>query len=170
MRSVGRDGGKDTSRANEERIGCQDRARPCHSLLACHLNVAEIVKCVAKNDNIQDWLSNAAGIGKVSRSDSPHDLAYSVAAEFAAIAEEVREPYYEEARKSCEAEIRADCAKKGITDEAEIARRIESKVALLVADNLPETPMSPPTKAKPQFSEPANSCPSRPSVQRHPAV
>ena len=91
--------------------------------------------CVeAKNDNIQDWLSNAAGIGKVSRSDSSHDLAYSVAAEFAAIAEEVREPYYEEARKSCEAEVRADCAKKGVTDEAEIARRIESKAALLVLD------------------------------------
>ncbi len=52
----------------------------------------------------------------------------------ASIAEEVREPYYEEARKSCEAEVRADCAKKGVTDEAEIARRIESKAALLVLD------------------------------------
>ena len=89
--------------------------------------------CVeAKNDNIQDWLSNAAGIGKVSRSNSSHDLAYSVAAEFAVIAEEVRAPYYEEARKSCEAEVRADCAKKGITDEAEIKAKIESKAALIV--------------------------------------
>ena len=91
--------------------------------------------CVeAKGDNVQDWLARAAGIAKVSRSDSSHDLAYSVTAEFAAIAEEVREPYYEEARKSSEAEVRAACAKKGITDEAEIARRIESKVALLVLD------------------------------------
>ena len=91
--------------------------------------------CVeAKNDNIQDWLSNAAGIGKASRSDSSHDLAYSVTAEFAAIAEEVTAPYYEEARKSCEAEVRAACAKKGITDEAEIARRIESKASLIVLE------------------------------------
>jgi hypothetical protein len=91
--------------------------------------------CVeAKNDNIQDWLSNAAGIGKASRSDSSHDLAYSVTAEFAAIAEEVTAPYYEEARKSCEAEVRAACTKKGITDEAEIARRIESKASMLVLD------------------------------------
>ncbi len=91
--------------------------------------------CVeAKNDNIQDWLSNAAGIGKASRSDSSRDLAYSVTAEFAAIADEVTAPYYEEARKSCEAEVRAACAKKGITDEAEIKRRIESKASMLVLD------------------------------------
>ena len=89
--------------------------------------------CVeAKNDNIQDWLSNAAGIGKVSRSNSSHDLAYSVAAEFAVIAEEVRAPYYEDARKECEADVRAACAKKDITNEAEILKKIEAKAALIV--------------------------------------
>ena len=85
-----------------------------------------------KNDNIQDWLSAAAGIGKVSRSNPSHDLAYSAAAEFAVIAEDVREPYYEEARKSCEAEVRAACAKKGITSEAEIKDKIDAKAAMLV--------------------------------------
>jgi hypothetical protein len=87
-----------------------------------------------KNDNIQDWLSAAAGIGKASRSDSSHDLAYSVSAEFAVIAEEVRAPYYEEARQSCEAEVRAACAKKGITAEAEIKEKIEAKAASIVLD------------------------------------
>ena len=91
--------------------------------------------CVeAKNDNIQDWLSNAAGIGKASRSNPSHDLAYSVAAEFAVIAEEVRAPYYEDARKECEAEVRAACAKKNITNEAEIMKKIEAKAALIVLD------------------------------------
>ena len=91
--------------------------------------------CVeAKNDNIQDWLSNAAGIGKASRSNPSHDLAYSVAAEFAVIAEEVRAPYYEDARKECEAEVRAACAKKNITNEAEILKKIESKAAMIVFD------------------------------------
>ena len=91
--------------------------------------------CVeAKNDNIQDWLSNAAGIGKVSRSNPSNDLAYSVAAEFAVIAEEVRAPYYEDARKECEAEVRAACAKKGITNEAEIQKKIEAKAAMIVLD------------------------------------
>ena len=87
-----------------------------------------------KNDNIQDWLSAAAGIGKASRSDSSHDLAYSVTVEFAVIAEEVRAPYYDEARKSCEAEVRAACAKKGITAEAEIKEKIDAKAASIVLD------------------------------------
>ena len=91
--------------------------------------------CVeAKNDNIQDWLSRVAGISNVARSDPSHDLAFSVTLEFAALAEEVRAPYYEDARKSCEAEVRAACAKKNITNEAEIQKKIEAKVAMIVLD------------------------------------
>jgi hypothetical protein len=88
----------------------------------------------AKNDNIQDWLSVGAGIAKVSKSVKTDNLAYSVTLEFAAIADEVNAPYLEQAAKACEAEVRAACAKKGITDEAEIKRRIDSKAALLVMD------------------------------------
>lgn len=89
--------------------------------------------CVeAKSDNVQDWLARAAGIAKVSRSDQSHDLAYSVAAEFAVIAETVRAPYYDAAREACEAEVRAACAKKGITDEPTIQDRIEAKAAMIV--------------------------------------
>ena len=62
--------------------------------------------CVeAKNDNVQTWLQNAAGISKVSRSDTTNDLAFCATAEFNALADEVKAPFREEARKSCEAEI-----------------------------------------------------------------
>ena len=85
--------------------------------------------CVeAKNDKLMDWLGRAAGIIKAARSDESKDLAYSITAEFKSIADEVREPYIEEARKSCEAEVRADCAKQGITDEEVISDTIETKV------------------------------------------
>ncbi len=91
--------------------------------------------CVeAKGDNIQEWLSRAEGIVKAARSDESKDLAYSVAAEFAVIADSVREPYLEDARKECEPQVRETCAKKGITDEATIKDRIESKAAMIVAD------------------------------------
>lgn len=74
--------------------------------------------CVeAKNDNVQTWLQNAAGISKASRSDTTNDLAFSAAAEFNALADEVKAPFREEARKSCEAEIRAQCKKENVTSE-----------------------------------------------------
>ena len=86
----------------------------------------------AKSGNIQTWLSRQAGITNVAHSDESKDLAYSINAEFKCIADEVREPYIKEARKSCEAEIRAECAKQGITDEEIIEETIETKVQQLL--------------------------------------
>ena len=85
--------------------------------------------CVeAKNDNVQTWLQNAAGISKASRSDTTNDLAFSAAAEFNALADEVKAPFREEARKSCEAEIRAQCKKENVTSEELIKSRIDTQV------------------------------------------
>ena len=85
--------------------------------------------CVeAKNDNVQTWLQNAAGISKASRSDTTNDLAFSAAAEFNALADEVKAPFREEARKSCEAEIRAQCKKENVTSEELIKARIDTQV------------------------------------------
>ena len=85
--------------------------------------------CVeAKNDNVQTWLQNAAGISKASRSDTTNDLAFSAAAEFNALADEVKAPFREEARKSCEAEIRAQCKKENVTSEELIKARIDTEV------------------------------------------
>ena len=85
--------------------------------------------CVeAKNDNVQTWLQNAAGISKASRSDTTNDLAFSAAAEFNALADEVKAPFREEARKSCEAEIRAQCKKENVTNEELIKSRIDTHV------------------------------------------
>jgi len=90
--------------------------------------------CVeAKNDNVQEFLARAAGIVKAAKSDETTDLARSVGAELAEIAEQVRQPFYEKARAECEAAVRADCAKKGVTDEAEIKNRIENKALMIVA-------------------------------------
>ena len=87
----------------------------------------------AKNDNIQEYMQRAMNIASAGRSEQKDDLAYSVTAEFAALAEKVRTPFLDAARKECEAEVRAWCAKKGITDEAEIQERItgtaETKLA-----------------------------------------
>ena len=88
----------------------------------------------AKNDNIQAWLSRAAGIEHAARSDGSHNLAYSVTAEFNVIANEVRKPFEDAARAECEAGVRAECAEKGITDEATIKGRIENKVQMLMLD------------------------------------
>ena len=88
----------------------------------------------SKNDNIQAWLSRAAGIEHAARSDESHNLAYSVTAEFNVIADEVRKPFEDAARAECEAGVRAECAEKGITDEATIKGRIENKVQMLVLD------------------------------------
>ena len=91
--------------------------------------------CVeAKNDNVQEFLARAAGIVKAAKSDETTDLAKSAIAEFNDIAEEVRRPFYEEAKASCEAGVREFCAKKGITDEDEIRRRIDSKAANIVLE------------------------------------
>ena len=85
--------------------------------------------CVeAKNDNVQTWLQNAAGISKASRSDTTNDLAFCAAAEFNALADEVKAPFREEARKSCEAEIRAQCKKEDVTSEELIKARIDTQV------------------------------------------
>ena len=85
--------------------------------------------CVeAKNDNVQTWLQNAAGISKASRSDTTNDLAFSATAEFNALADEVKAPFREEARKSCEAEIRAQCKKENVTSEELIKARIDTQV------------------------------------------
>ena len=85
--------------------------------------------CVeAKGDNLMDWLAREAGIIKAARSTKAHDLAYSINAEFKYIADGVLEPYVKEARASCEAEIRADFAEKGIEDELIISETIETKV------------------------------------------
>ena len=87
----------------------------------------------AKNDNIQEYMQRAMNIASAGRSEQKDDLAYSVTAEFAALAEKVRTPFLDAARTECEAEVRAWCAKKGITDEAEIQERItgtaETKLA-----------------------------------------
>lgn len=87
----------------------------------------------AKNDNIQEYMQRAMNIASAGRSEQKDDLAYSVTAEFAALAEKVRTPFLDAARKECEADVRAWCAQKGITDEAEIQERItgtaETKLA-----------------------------------------
>ena len=88
----------------------------------------------AKNDNIQAWLSRAAGIEHAARSDGSHNLAYSVTAEFNVIADEVRKPFEDAVRAECEAGVRAECAEKGITDEETIKGRIENKVQMLMLD------------------------------------
>ena len=91
--------------------------------------------CVeAKGDNIQEWLAREAGLVKASRSDESKDLAFSITAEFSALADQVREPYLEEARKSCEAQIRAQCAEEGVTNEADIQSRIETRAQQLVME------------------------------------
>lgn len=69
----------------------------------------------------------------------------------------------------------SDCRSGSTTTSALCASAISPTPSTVSTPNapaahLPRQPMSPQTKAKPQFSEPANSCPSRPSVQRHPAV
>jgi hypothetical protein len=95
--------------------------------------------CVeAKNDNVQTWLQNAAGISKVSRSDTTNDLAFCAAAEFNALADEVEAPFREEARKSCEAEIRAQCQKEDVTSEELIKGRIDTKVDLILQQKAEE--------------------------------
>ncbi len=95
--------------------------------------------CVeAKNDNVQTWLQNAAGISKASRSDTTNDLAFCATAEFNALADEVKAPFREEARKSCEAEIRAQCQKERVTSEELIKGRIDTKVDLILQQKAKE--------------------------------
>ena len=86
----------------------------------------------AKSDNVQEWSLRQLGAGSAARSEEKHDLAYSAAAEFNVLADEVKAPFREAARKECEAAIRAECAEKGIVNEEEIERRISSKVEMIL--------------------------------------
>ena len=89
--------------------------------------------CVeAKGDNIQEYIGRAMNIVTAGRSEEKHDLAYSVTAEFNALADEVKAPLREAARKECEADVRAQCAKKGITDEAAIEEAIDKRVETML--------------------------------------
>ena len=89
--------------------------------------------CVeAKGDNIQEYIGRAMNVITAGRSEEKHDLAYSVSAEFNALADEVKAPFREAARKECEADVRAQCAKKGITDEAAIEETIDHRVEMML--------------------------------------
>ena len=89
--------------------------------------------CVeAKGDNIQEYIGRAMNVITAGRSEEKHDLAYSVTAEFNALADEVKAPFREAARKECEADVRAQCAKKGITDEAAIEDTIDHRVEMML--------------------------------------
>ena len=89
--------------------------------------------CVeAKNDNVLDWLGKTSGVTRAALSTDQNDLAFSVLAEFNAIADEVKAPFREAARKACEAEVRAECQKEGIEDAATIADRIHARVETIV--------------------------------------
>ena len=89
--------------------------------------------CVeAKGDNIQEYIGRAMNVITAGRSEEKHDLAYSVSAEFNALADEVKAPLREAARKECEADVRAQCAEKGITDEAAIQEAIDHRVEMML--------------------------------------
>ena len=91
--------------------------------------------CVeAKSDNIQDWVLRSMGVAGPARSEEKHDLAYSATAEFNALADEVKAPFREEARKACEAQVRADCEKEGVTDPETVESRIQSKVEMILLE------------------------------------
>ena len=91
--------------------------------------------CVeAKNDNIQDWVLRSMGVAGPARSEEKHDLAYSAVAEFNVLADEVKAPFRERARKECEAEVRANCEKEGVTDPEAIESRIQSKVEQILLE------------------------------------
>ena len=86
----------------------------------------------AKNDNIQDWFIKASDSIKEARSKETDNLAFCATAEFNALADEVKAPFREEARKDCEAEVREECKKAGIVDEETIAQRIDERVEVLM--------------------------------------
>ena len=89
--------------------------------------------CVeAKGDNIQEYIGRAMNVITAGRSEEKHDLAYSVSAEFNALADEVKAPLREAARKECEADVRAQCAEKGIRDEAAIQETIDHRVEMML--------------------------------------
>ena len=89
--------------------------------------------CVeAKGDNIQEYIGRAMNVITAGRSEEKHDLAYSVTAEFNALADEVKAPLREAARKECEADVRAQCDKDGIKDEAAIQEKIDHRVEMML--------------------------------------
>ena len=92
----------------------------------------------AKSDNVQDWFIKSSGDIKEARSTEKDDLATSVAAEFKVLADEVEAPFRAEARKVCEAEVRAACEKAGIVDEAQIEQRINERVEVEIAKKADE--------------------------------
>ena len=92
----------------------------------------------AKSDNVQDWFIKSSGDIKEARSTEKDDLATSVAAEFKVLADEVEAPFRAEARKACEAEVRAACEKAGIVDEAQIEQRINERVEVEIAKKADE--------------------------------
>ena len=87
----------------------------------------------AKGDNVQEWFLKSSGDVKEARSTEKDNLAFSVAAEFKALAAEVEAPFRDEARKACEAEMRAACEKVGIVDEVQIEERIKERVEVEIA-------------------------------------
>lgn len=96
----------------------------------------------AKSDNVQDWFIKSSDDIKEARSSEKDNLALSVTAEFKALADEVEAPFRAEARKACEAEVRAACKKEGIVDEAQIESRIASKVEMILLQKSDEiTPL-----------------------------
>ena len=92
----------------------------------------------AKSDNVQDWFIKSSGDIKEARSTEKDDLATSVAAEFKVLADEVEAPFRAEARQACEAEVRAECEKAGIVDEAQIEQRINERVEVEIAKKADE--------------------------------
>ncbi len=85
--------------------------------------------CVeAKSDNIQNYIERAMNIASAGRSEEKDDLAYSATAEFNVLADEVKAPFREAARKECEAAVRVKCAADGITDAEAIESCITNKV------------------------------------------
>jgi len=75
----------------------------------------------------------------VSRSDTTNDLAFCAAVEFNALADEVKAPFREEARKSCEAEIRAQCQKEDVTSEELIATTLRTMIDRIQPPNDPNS-------------------------------
>ena len=95
--------------------------------------------CVeAKCDNIRDWLDRSMGIEKAVRSTEKDNLALCVTAEFNVLADEVKAPFREAARKECEAQVREACKKENIIDEVAIEQRIKEQVEVIIANKAGE--------------------------------
>ena len=95
-------------------------AKGFHTIMACHHPEAaeakrqEIIKDTG-NENVEVLGIDLADLGSVRR-----------------FADEVKAPFREAARKECEAAVRAQCAEKGITDEAAIEEAIDKRVETML--------------------------------------